>query len=103
MFSKLKQFKNLRDKAKVMQDTLAKEVIEGTSGWGKVKVTINGNQQVLSVTIDPSAMDDKTKLEGLIREAMNDGIQKMQKVMQTKLRDVGGLDIMKEFGEMTKK
>lgn len=103
MFSKLKQFKNLRDKAKVMQDTLARETVEGAGGWGKVKIAINGNQQVLSVTIDPSAMEDKTKLEGWIREAMNDAIQKMQKVMQTKLRDVGGLDIMKEFGEMTKK
>lgn len=102
MFSKLKQFKNLRDKAKVMQDVLAKETLEGAAGWGKVKVMMNGNQQVLSVTIDPSVMDDKTKLEGFIREATNDAIQKMQKVMQTKLRETGGFDIMKEFGEMSK-
>ncbi len=103
MFNKLKQFKDLRSRAKQIQSTLSQETAEGSAGWGKVKIVMDGNQHVLSVTIDPSVMDDKNKLEGLIKEAMNDGIQKIQKVMSTKLKDIGGLDLAAEFGDALKK
>ncbi len=102
MFNKLKQFKDLRDKAKNIQSVLATESAEGTAGWGKVKIKINGNQEILSVTIDPDAMSDKTHLEGLIREATNDAIKQIQKIMSTKLRDIGGLDLASEFNESLK-
>lgn len=100
MFNKLKQFKDLRDKAKTIQSVLAEEHAEGTAGWGKVKVVINGNQQVISVTIDPSLLHDKEKLEELIRDATNDAMQKIQKLMSTKLKDIGGLDLAKELQDM---
>ena len=103
MFNKLKQFKDLRSRAKTIQDTLSKESVEGSSGWGKVKIQMNGNQHVTSVAIDPSVMNDKTHLEKLIAEATNDAIQKVQKVMSTKLKDIGGLDLASEFGEAIKK
>ncbi len=100
MFNKLKQFKDLRDKAKTIQAALESESAEGTSGWGKVKIVVNGAQQVLSVSIDQSVMDDKTKLEGMLKDAMNDGMQKIQKLMATKMKDIGGMDLAKELGEM---
>ena len=100
IFSKIKQVSEIRDKAKQLQAALANETAEGTSGWGKVKIIINGNQQILSVSIDQELMSDKTKLEGLVREATNDAIQKVQKVMATKLKDIGGLDLAKDFGEL---
>jgi len=100
MFSKLKQFKDIRSKAKVIQSMLAAEKIEGSAGWGKVKVVVNGSQVVESVTIDPSAMEDKAKLEGLIKDAMNDGMTKVQRMMATKLKDIGGLDMAKDLQEM---
>jgi DNA-binding YbaB/EbfC family protein len=102
MFSKLKQFKDLKDRAKAMQDMLAQEHAEGTAGWGKVKVTINGNQHVESVSIDEAAMNDRAGLEGMVKDAFNDAIEKMQKVLATKLREGGGMDIMSEFGDMLK-
>lgn len=102
MFSKLKQFKDLKDRAKQIQDALSQETAEGTSGWGKVKVVINGNQQVLSVTIDEGSMGDRAKLQDLIKEATNDAIGKIQKVMATKLKDIGGLDLASEFGDALK-
>ncbi|PIP60276.1 nucleoid-associated protein, YbaB/EbfC family [Candidatus Uhrbacteria bacterium CG22_combo_CG10-13_8_21_14_all_47_17] len=103
MFNKLKQFKDLKTRAKDIQSTLAQESAEGTGGWGKVKVKIDGNQQVLSVTIDPEALNDKTKLEQWIREAMNDGVKKIQQIMARKLKDVGGLDLASEFSDIMKK
>lgn len=100
MFNKLKQFKDIRDKAKHIQSALAEEKAEGSAGWGKVKIEVNGNQHVVSVNIDPSAMNDKSKLEDMIREATNDAMQKIQKVMATKLKDIGGLDLAKDLQDM---
>ena len=102
MFSKLKQFKDLKDRAKQIQDALAQETAEGAAGWGKVKIVMNGNQQVTSVIIDESVMSDRIKLQGLIAEATNDAIGKIQKIMATKLKDIGGLDLASEFGDAMK-
>ncbi len=100
MFNKLKQFKDLREKAKTIQAALAAESAEGTAAWGKVKITVDGTQHVMKVEIDQSVMDDKTKLEGYIKDATNDGMEKIQKIMATKMKDIGGMDLAKEIGEM---
>jgi hypothetical protein len=91
MFSKLKQFKDLRDQAKQMQNLLAQESAEGTAEWGKVKVKINGNQEILSVEIDPELLNanNKEKLETAVKEATNDAIKKVQRIMAEKMRDSG--------------
>ena len=101
MFNKLKQFKDIREKAKELQAAMAAETAEGVSGWGnKVKVVVNGTQQIVSVSIDPSAMDDRAKLETMIKEAANDAMQNVQKLMGSKMRDMGGMDLAKELGDM---
>lgn len=100
MFNKLKQFKDLRDKAKQLQSTLAAEKAEGSAGWGKAKVVLDGNQHCVSVTIDPAAMADKTKLEEMLRDAFNDGMTKIQKIMADKLKDGGGLDLANDLKEL---
>lgn len=93
MFSKLKQFKDIREKAKVIQSQLANEEAEGTAAWGKVKVMIDGNQHVKSVSIDPTIVSDVKKLEEYVRDASNDAMGKIQKIMATKLKESGGLDL----------
>lgn len=103
MFNKLKQFQDLRSRAKTIQNTLEKEIIEGSAGWGKVKITMNGNQRVNSVVLADDVMGDKAKLQDLIKEAANDAAEKLQKVLSGKLKDIGGLDLAKDIQEMTKK
>lgn len=99
MFQKLKQFQDLKEKAKALQAALAVEMAEGSAGWGKVKVTINGNQEVQNIVIDDAAMADKAKLQDMLKEATNDAIKKIQGKMALKLKDIGGLDLAKEFGD----
>jgi len=103
MFNKLKQFKDLRGRAKEIQNMLGKESAQGSAGWGKVKVDINGNQQVTAVTIEPDVMTDRAKLQDLVKEATNDAIQKIQKIMASKMKENGGMDLAQEFGDMMKK
>lgn len=95
MFEKLKQIKDLRDKAKKIQDALQTVTVEGSAGWGKVKVTMDGNQQVLSVSIDPEYLSPamKEKLEGCIKEAMGDAIKKVQQAIMAKMKDMGELNL----------
>src|SRR3989338_7578088 len=54
VFTKLKQFKDLRDQAKKIEDVLGQERIEVTGAKGLVKLTMNGKQEVISLVIDPS-------------------------------------------------
>jgi DNA-binding YbaB/EbfC family protein len=100
MFSKLKQFKDIRDKAKAIQQALGQEHVEGTAGWGKVKVTMDGNQRVTNISIDPELMNDATKLAATIKDACNDAIEKVQKLMASKLKDLGGLDLAEDMKDM---
>lgn len=95
MFSKLKQIKDLRDQAKTIQSALAHESAEGTAAWNKIKVTMNGNLEITAVSIDLEllAPDQREKLESGIKEATNDVIKKMQKVMAEKVQKMGGLNM----------
>ena len=91
MFSKLKQFKDLRDQANQIKNALAQESAEGSAEWGKVKIKMNGNQEVISVEIDPELLsqDNKEKLEAGIKEATNDAVKKIQRIMADKMKESG--------------
>ncbi len=93
MFSKLKQFKDLRDQAKKIQDVLKDVTVEGAGGWGKVKVAMNGNQEVTSVSIDQELLSDKAKLEAAVKEAYNDTVKKAQRSMAEAMKKTGGLNL----------
>ena len=93
MFSKLKQFKDLRDQAKKIQDTLKDVAVEGSAAWGKIKVSMNGNQEVTSVTIDPELLSDKAKLETAVKEAYNDTVKKAHRAMAEQMRKSGNLNL----------
>ncbi|MBI5728311.1 MAG: YbaB/EbfC family nucleoid-associated protein [Candidatus Magasanikbacteria bacterium] len=93
MFSKLKQFKDLRDQAKQLQTTLAKESVTVSAAGGKVVLTMDGNLTLTGVAIDDEFLspDKKDRLQQAIKEAHADAIKKMQRIMATKMKDMGGL------------
>lgn len=90
MFSKIKQVQDLRNQAKKIQQVLAEETVEGSGAWGKVKITMNGNQEVKKVNIDQELLANKEKLEDAVKEAIDDSIKKIQKVMASKMSQMGG-------------
>jgi DNA-binding YbaB/EbfC family protein len=103
MFNKLKQFKDIRSRAKAFQDALSQESAEGSGGWGKVKIVMDGNMKAKTVTIDPSLLSNKSACESTVREAMNDAIEKIQKLMASKMKDLGGNDLAKDVQDLMKK
>jgi nucleoid-associated protein EbfC len=91
MFSKLKQFKDLKNQANQIKNSLAEESAEGSAEWGKIKIKIDGNQEVLSVEINPELLtsDNKDKVEAGIKEATNDATKKVQRIMADKMKESG--------------
>ena len=102
MFTKLKQFKDIRSRAKTIQDALSKEKVEGSAAWGKVKISMDGNQKVMNVAIDSSLLSDGPALAGHVKDAVNDAIQKVQRAMAGKIKDLGGDDLAKDVQGMMK-
>ena len=92
MINKLKQFKDLRSQAKTMQSALADE--ETTVNEGGVTLTMSGNLEVTGVAIDDEMMtiNKKTKLQESIKSAHKSALKKMQRVMATKMQEMGGMD-----------
>lgn len=91
MFEKIKQFKDLRDQAKQMQNALAQETAEGSAAWGKVKITMNGNMEITKIEIDDEMMSSKEKIIDAVKEAHKDAMKKIQKIMAKKMQEMGGL------------
>jgi len=86
MFSKLKQFKELRDQAKNIQAVLSEE--RTTKEKNGIEVVMDGNMQILSINIK----DDITKDEIAKRlpDVLNTTIKETQKKMALKMQQMGG-------------
>jgi hypothetical protein len=70
----------------------ADAVVEGQSGGGAVRVTVNGRFEFQSVTIAPAAVDpsDVSMLEDLVLAALHDATAK---VAARQHEALGGLDL----------
>ena len=69
---------------------------EGSAGGGAVKIKVRGNNEILSVTIAPEAVDpsDVEVLQDMIRLAANDALSQVRKNSEDKLSKVtGGMKI----------
>jgi DNA-binding YbaB/EbfC family protein len=93
MFSKIKAVQDLRSQANQIKKALSEETVEGQGGWGKVKIKMDGNQDVKSVEIAEDILGDKSKLEGAVKDAVNDTVKKVQRVMANKMSQMGGLNL----------
>lgn len=93
MFNKLKQFKDLRNQAKTLQNALAQEFVEYEKHG--IKITINGNMEITKLSISEEARKDK--LENTLIEAVNETIKRAQKLMAEKVRAMGGINGMANF------
>ncbi len=67
--------------------------VEGSAGGGMVRIEMDGEQNVLSVKIDPQVLKDQdvTMLEDLIRAAWHDARQKVLEKTQAQIAGLAGL------------
>jgi DNA-binding YbaB/EbfC family protein len=85
-----KLMKQLQQAQERIQSEIAAMVVEATSGGGMVKVEMDGQKQVLRLTIDPEVVnkDDVEMLQDLVLAAINEASRKVDEAVQEK---VGGL------------
>lgn len=95
MFNKIKQLKELRDKAQVMKQALSEETVSAEAAHGQVSLVMDGNQEVLAVNIDQVMLgsEKKSELEKAMKEAINDAVKKSQRAMAQKIQSLGGMDL----------
>ena len=75
------------------QKQLEESVFTGTAGGGMVTVEVKGTHEVLSVTIDPDALESKEDIEMIqdsIVAALNDASKKIDSESQKLLGGFGG-------------
>ena len=96
MAGMMKQAMQMKAKAEEMKEKLADESVEASSGGGMVSVVMNGKFEVISVTIDPEVIDkdEPEMLQTLVQAAVNEGVAKVQELVQEKMKELtGGLNI----------
>lgn len=93
MFNKLKQFRDLRSQAKNMQNALGQESITVKTANDKVIMTMDGNLKMTALAIDDELMspDKKEKLQNGVKDAYAECLKKIQRVMATKMKEMGGM------------
>ena len=66
--------------------------VDGSAGGGVVKATVTGKQDLVSLTIDPSAVDpeDVDMLQDLIVAAVNDAIRASRDLAAEKMGPLTG-------------
>jgi nucleoid-associated protein EbfC len=96
MGNMMKQAQKMQAKMAKVQEDLKNEVVEASAGGGMVKVSITGDMQVTSVTIDPSAIDpdDAEMLQDIVLAAVNEAIRSAQELAASRLGEVtGGMNL----------
>ena len=75
-----------------VQEELAAAQVEGSAGGGVVKAVVNGKQELVSVTIDPSAVDpaDVEMLQDLIVAAVSEAQRAARELGEAKMAAVTG-------------
>jgi DNA-binding YbaB/EbfC family protein len=95
----MQQAQKMQENLKQVQDEIAAAQIQGESGAGLVRISMNGKRQVQKVVIDDSLLnEDRDMLEDLIAAAFNDAVNKVSALKQEKMAGLtGGIDLPAGF------
>ncbi len=89
--------KNFMKQAQQLQQKLLEQLraikVEGSAGGGMVRIEMDGEQNVLSIKIEPEILkeQDAGMLEDLIVAAFNDARKKILEKTQESLKSITGL------------
>ena len=92
----VKQAQRMQKQMMEIQEELADRTVEASVGGGMVTVVANGQQDILSIRIDPEVVDpnDVEMLQDLILAAVNEAHRKAQELMTEEMNKLtGGLKI----------
>ena len=86
----LKQVQKMQEEMQKVQGQLGNITVSEEAGGGMIKATSNGNQEIISVEIDPQVInsDEKEILEDLVVAAVNKALQSAKKMAEEEMSKV---------------
>ncbi|EHR36300.1 YbaB/EbfC family nucleoid-associated protein [Helcococcus kunzii] len=92
----MKQVQQMQKRMEDAQKEIEESTVTATSGGGMVEVEANGKKQIISIKIDPEAVDpeDVEILQDMVLTAVNDAISQVEKLSEEKLGKItGGMNL----------
>lgn len=92
----IKQAQKMQQDMLKMQEEMESKEYEATAGGGMVKAVVNGKHEVLSLTINPEAVDpeDVEMLQDMVVAAVNEAMRKGEaEAAQNMSKLTGGLNL----------
>ena len=96
MQKQMKQLQQMQREMEQKQAELQEKEITTTAGGGAVEVTVNGQNQIVSLKIDRDVVDpdDVEMLQDLIVAAVNEGFRQMEQLANDEMNSLtGGLNL----------
>jgi DNA-binding YbaB/EbfC family protein len=86
------QAQQLQQQMLAAQERAKAKTVEASAGGGMVTATMNGALELISLKIDPQAVDprDVVMLQDLVIAAVNQAVAKAQEMMQGEMQQVAG-------------
>ena len=108
MMKMMGKMKEVQARLKEAQDNLVLLKINGESGGGMVKATVNGKRQLVALDIDPSILkaEDKSLIQDLVIAAVNKASEEAETVAREQLKkstegllpNIPGMDLSNLMG-----
>lgn len=107
MMNMMGKVKEMQEKMKAAQESLAEIIVDGESGAGMVKAKVNGKKELISIDIDSALFkeEDKEMVQDLIVAATNKALteadiqskEKLKESTEGMMPNIPGFDIGKMF------
>ena len=82
----LRQVQQMQDRMAKLQEELDHDTVEAAAGGGAVKAVVTGTQKLVSVTIDPGAVEDVDLLQDLVLAAVNEALDRSREHAAAKMQ-----------------
>ncbi len=96
MAKMMKQVQKMQADMAKAQEEMGARTVESSAGGGVVKVVANGKQEIVSLVIQPEAVDpeDVEMLQDLVLTAVNTALEQSREMMTKEMSKLtGGLNI----------
>lgn len=92
----MKQVQKMQQNMMKLQEELKERTVESTAGGGMIKVVASGNNEIVSIEINPEAVDpeDVEMLQDMVLAAVNEALKKAQDMVAGEMSKLtGGMNI----------
>ena len=91
----MRQAQKMQEKMKKMEEELAGERVEHSTGGGMVKCVVSGSGEVLSISIDPAALSEGHEiLEDMLLMAVREALERAHALQQERMHSItGGMNL----------